>query len=96
MHFAGIFMKMNTFLEIIALHNDVGMWCGSISSVLTYTLRRKVMVVVCHLAAVIQRRCVIKDMGYNFVLFNSSTTLYTTMEGSFLPPGGWTLEPERE
>ena len=45
-------------------------------------------------AAVIQRRCVIKDMGYNFVLFNSSTTLYT-MEGSFLPPGGWTLEPER-
>ena len=46
-------------------------------------------------AAVIQRRCVIKDMGYNFVLFNSNTTLYT-MEGSFLPPGGWTLEPERE
>ena len=63
--------------------------------VYSHTLRRKVMVVVCHLAAaVIQRRCVIKDMGYNFVLFNSNATLYT-MEGSFLPPGGWTLEPER-
>ena len=55
------------------------------------------MVVVCHLAAaVIQRRCVIKDMGYNFVLFNSNTTLIHD-GGVFSAPRGLDIRArERE